>query len=149
MVIVGVVLQFFCVIFEIPTGIVADSYSRKYSIIIGFIMTGIGFLIEGFMPNFIFLLIAQAIWGIGSTFISGSLQAWIVDEEKDINLDKVFCEVRNMNKLSRHRNNIIYCYWEYKRTPANCYKWFFVYSICTLFNNNNARIEFYRDKTKI
>lgn len=90
MVIVGVVLQFFCVIFEIPTGIVADSYSRKYSIIIGFIMTGIGFLIEGFMPNFIFLLIAQAIWGIGSTFISGSLQAWIVDEEKDVNLDKVF-----------------------------------------------------------
>lgn len=90
MVLVGVMLQFFCVVFEIPTGIVADSYSRKNSVIIGFIMVGIGFLIEGLIPHFISLLAAQAIWGIGSTFISGSLQAWIVDEERGFDLDKLF-----------------------------------------------------------
>lgn len=90
MVMTGVVLQLFCVCFEIPTGIVADRYSRKISAVIGFSITGIGFLIEGAIPHFMAILAAQAIWGIGSTFISGSLQAWVVDEEESVELNKLF-----------------------------------------------------------
>ena len=41
---------------------------------------GSGFALEGAIPEFAAVLAAQAIWGIGYTFISGALEAWIADE---------------------------------------------------------------------
>lgn len=67
-------------LFEIPTGIVADLYSRRLSIIIGLVLLGVGLLIEGVFPFFSAILLAQVIAGIGATFISGATQAWIADE---------------------------------------------------------------------
>lgn len=80
LVLVGTVLELSVFLFEIPTGVVADLKSRKLSIIIGYFLIGIGFLMEGFFPYFITVLIAQVAWGIGYTFTSGSQQAWIADE---------------------------------------------------------------------
>ena len=50
LILVGTALEVSAFVFEVPTGIVADVYSRKLSIIIGYILMGIGFLIEGFFP---------------------------------------------------------------------------------------------------
>ena len=47
LVLVGTTLEVSIFIFEIPTGVVADLYSRRLSIIIGFFLTGIGFLVMG------------------------------------------------------------------------------------------------------
>ncbi len=80
LVIVGVVLESMTLFFEIPTGVVADLYSRRLSVIIGFCLTGVGFLIEGMMPTFGGVLTAQVFWGIGFTFFSGAEAAWITDE---------------------------------------------------------------------
>ncbi len=44
LVLVGTVLEATCFLFEVPTGIVADLYSRRLSIIIGFVLIGTGFL---------------------------------------------------------------------------------------------------------
>lgn len=52
LVLVGTVLETSCFVFEIPTGIVADLYSRKRSIIIGVFLYGLGFLMEGSLPWF-------------------------------------------------------------------------------------------------
>jgi DHA3 family tetracycline resistance protein-like MFS transporter len=59
---------------------VADVYSRRLSIIIGFFLIGIGMLIEGLFPVFGAIVLAQAVWGIGATFTSGASEAWITDE---------------------------------------------------------------------
>jgi DHA3 family tetracycline resistance protein-like MFS transporter len=67
-------------LFEIPTGVVADVYGRRLSVIIGYVLTGIGALIEGIFPVFGPVLLAQVVWGIGFTFISGARDAWIADE---------------------------------------------------------------------
>lgn len=67
-------------VFEIPTGLVADVYSRRLSVIIGYALIGIGALIEGIFPIYALVLFAQVIWGIGHTFISGAQDAWIADE---------------------------------------------------------------------
>ena len=90
LILVGTTLELACFIFEIPTGIVADVYSRKLSIVIGAVLTGVGFILEGSISSFIFVLVAQIVWGLGSTFISGSLEAWIAEEEKNKDLDEIY-----------------------------------------------------------
>ena len=90
LILVGTTLVLACFIFEIPTGIVADVYSRKLSIVIGGVLTGVGFILEGSISSFVFVLVAQIVWGLGSTFISGSLEAWIAEEEKNKDLDEIY-----------------------------------------------------------
>ncbi|MEV0794343.1 MFS transporter [Kribbella sp. NPDC050459] len=80
MVLVGTTLEVACFLFEIPTGIVADLYSRRLSIVIGFLLIGAGFLLQGLVPAFLAILAAQVLWGVGFTFTSGADQAWITDE---------------------------------------------------------------------
>jgi MFS transporter, DHA3 family, tetracycline resistance protein len=80
LVLVGTVLEATVFIFEIPTGILSDLKSRKLSVVIGFFLIGIGFIIEGMFPIFTAVILSQIIWGIGYTFTSGSHQAWIADE---------------------------------------------------------------------
>jgi hypothetical protein len=74
----------------VPTGIVADLYSRKLSVIIGVVLVGAGFMFEGLNPTFAGVLIAQVIWGIGYTFISGAREAWVADEVGEIDAGTAF-----------------------------------------------------------
>lgn len=80
LVLVGTTLEVSAFLFEIPTGVVADVFSRRLSIIIGYVMMGMGFLVEALFPAFLPILLAQVIWGLGYTFTSGATQAWITDE---------------------------------------------------------------------
>ena len=47
---------------------------------LGFFLLGCGFIVEGSLPLFEALLVAQVIMGLGYTFLSGATSAWIVDE---------------------------------------------------------------------
>jgi MFS transporter, DHA3 family, tetracycline resistance protein len=80
LVLVGTALELAAFLFEIPTGVVADVYSRRLSIVIGFTLIGMGFLLEGALPLFATILLAQVLWGIGWTFTSGAREAWLADE---------------------------------------------------------------------
>lgn len=80
LVLVGTVLEGVYFLFQIPTGVLADVYSRKWSVIIGVVLTGIGFVVEGITPTFAGVLVAMVLWGIGATFVDGALEAWITDE---------------------------------------------------------------------
>jgi MFS transporter, DHA3 family, tetracycline resistance protein len=90
LILVGTTLEISAFVFEVPTGIVADVYSRRLSIIIGYILMGVGFLVEGFFPSFLPILLAQVIWGLGYTFTSGATQAWISDEIGEDDANKLF-----------------------------------------------------------
>jgi DHA3 family tetracycline resistance protein-like MFS transporter len=50
LVLMGTILEASIFLFEIPTGIVADVKSRRVSVIIGYILMGLGFIIEGLVP---------------------------------------------------------------------------------------------------
>lgn len=80
MVVVGTVLEGVTFAFEIPTGVVADRYSRRVSVLIGVAVVGAGFLLQGLATGFATVLLAQLVWGAGFTFISGSDEAWLADE---------------------------------------------------------------------
>ncbi|MBL8120560.1 MAG: MFS transporter, partial [Anaerolineae bacterium] len=86
LVLVGTVLELSIFLFEIPTGVVADVYSRRLSMVIGLVLIGAGFMLEGSTATFGAVLGSQVLWGIGYTFTSGATQAWITDEvgEEDV-----------------------------------------------------------------
>ncbi len=90
LILVGTALEVSAFVFEVPTGIVADVYSRRLSIVIGYVLMGLGFLVEGFFPAFLTILLAQVIWGLGYTFTSGATQAWITDEVGEEDANKLF-----------------------------------------------------------
>ncbi len=77
---VGTALELTVFVFEIPTGVYADTRGRRKSIIIGTFLVGIGFALEGSVPLFWAVVLGQVIWGIGYTFESGAVQAWLSDE---------------------------------------------------------------------
>lgn len=96
LILVGTTLELSAFLFEVPTGIVADVYSRRLSIIIGYVLMGMGFLVEGFFPFFITILLAQVIWGLGYTFTSGATQAWISDEIGEDSANQLFLRARQL-----------------------------------------------------
>lgn len=100
LVLVGTTLEISAFVFEIPTGVVADVFSRRLSIIIGYVLMGIGFLVEGFFPAFLPILLAQVIWGLGYTFTSGATQAWISDEVGEEKANQLFLRATRVGLIA-------------------------------------------------
>ncbi|MFZ5823544.1 MAG: MFS transporter, partial [Bacillota bacterium] len=50
LVLVGTAVEVAVVLFEVPTGVVADSYSRRLSLIIGTFVMAAAYLLEGSVP---------------------------------------------------------------------------------------------------
>ncbi|MBW4437316.1 MAG: MFS transporter [Pleurocapsa minor GSE-CHR-MK-17-07R] len=80
LVLAGTMLEVTIFVCEIPTGIVADLYSRRLSCIIGFAMIGVAYVVMGAIPAFGAILVGHFLWGLGYTFTSGAYDAWLVDE---------------------------------------------------------------------
>ena len=99
LVLVGTALEITAFVFEVPTGVVADIYSRRLSVIIGTFLFGIGFIVEASFPIFGFIIIAQVIWGTAWTFISGAHSAWITDEVGVDNVGPIFLRSSQLNML--------------------------------------------------
>ena len=99
LVLVGTTLELTAFLFEIPTGVVADLRSRRLSVIIGFALLGAGFLLEGALPRFESLLVAQVIMGLGYTFLSGATSAWIVDEVGQARATDAFLRASQLSQL--------------------------------------------------
>ena len=80
LVLLGTALEATVLLFEVPTGVVADTVSRRRSVIVGMLLVGAGFVLEGAIPSFGTILLAQVVWGLGWTFTSGADVAWLADE---------------------------------------------------------------------
>lgn len=65
---------------EVPTGVMADTISRKGSIVTAHALTGAGMLATGLVTDFPALVATQMLWGLGWTFTSGAEVAWLSDE---------------------------------------------------------------------
>jgi MFS family permease len=71
------------VLFEIPTGVVADRWGRRASFLCGTLTlaatTGLYVLLWQLHSPFIWWAIVSALLGLGFTFFSGATEAWLVD----------------------------------------------------------------------
>lgn len=66
-------------IFELPTGAVADIFGRKISVIISYIIYGFSLIILPFIKNFYILLFLFLLLGLSITFSSGAYESLVVD----------------------------------------------------------------------
>jgi DHA3 family tetracycline resistance protein-like MFS transporter len=87
---IGTVIMVTGLLFEVPTGIVADLYSRRLSVIIGGVLIGVCYVLTGSFPFYTVALVAALIEAIGDTFVSGALDAWITDEVGTERVGQVF-----------------------------------------------------------
>lgn len=82
------------ILMEMPTGSFADKFGRHRSISISCFLLGISFFAYFLANGFWFFILAEVIAGLGKTFSSGALEAWVVDSLKANNLghlkEKVF-----------------------------------------------------------
>jgi MFS family permease len=88
------------VLFEVPTGVIADTRGRRTSYLLGTLTLTISTLLylwmwQVFAPFWAWAL-ASALLGLGFTFFSGAVEAWLVDALSfsgfDGNLESVFAK---------------------------------------------------------
>ena len=82
---IGQVLLFDAVFFgssllsEVPTGVVADRYGRKTSMVSGSLVISVGFLVFALAGTLPILLSAYVLFGVGSALMSGADDAYLFD----------------------------------------------------------------------
>lgn len=99
LVLVGTVLEGTILLFEVPTGVIADTFSRRLSMILGTFIAGCSFFLYGFIPAFWAVIVGQVIWGIGYTFTSGATQAWLADEIGAENVGRIYIQSGQVNRI--------------------------------------------------
>jgi DHA3 family tetracycline resistance protein-like MFS transporter len=80
LILMGTAMEAAVFAFEVPTGVVADTYGRKLSLDIGFLGMGVAWLLVGVVSAPWAIIALWATWGVAYTFTSGAYQAWITDE---------------------------------------------------------------------
>jgi DHA3 family tetracycline resistance protein-like MFS transporter len=80
LVLMGTAMEAAVFLFEVPTGVVADTYSRKLSLIVGYLGMGSTWVAVGFVSTPWIVIVLWALWGIAYTFTSGAEEAWLADE---------------------------------------------------------------------
>jgi DHA3 family tetracycline resistance protein-like MFS transporter len=100
LVLVGTVMELAIFFFEVPTGIVADVYSRRLSIVLGTAIMGLGFILVAASGSAVAVLAAYAVWGLGYTFTSGAMDAWLGDEVGDERLARVYLRGAQVGRVA-------------------------------------------------
>ena len=77
---IGAALEGAAFLLEVPTGVVADVYSRRRSVILGCLCLGVAMALVAAFPMFWALVLTQVVSAAGYTFLSGAQQAWLADE---------------------------------------------------------------------
>ncbi len=78
--VLGTALVLSILVAETPTGVIADLYSRKYSVVAAYVVMGTAMALGPVTELFGVLLVWQVLWGIGWTLQSGAATAWMTDE---------------------------------------------------------------------
>jgi DHA3 family tetracycline resistance protein-like MFS transporter len=90
LVLMGTVMEATIFVSEIPTGVLADTYSRRASIVVSFFVQGAAIVVVGLAAQPAVAIAAWGLWGFGYTFMSGAYQAWITDEVGTDRVGSVF-----------------------------------------------------------
>src|SRR6185295_2534520 len=80
LVLLGTILEGTYLLCEVPTGVVADTISRRLSVVIGLVGSGLAFALLGIAHSFLVAAISQVLWGVFASFQSGADVAWLTDE---------------------------------------------------------------------
>ncbi|WP_256328097.1 MFS transporter [Prauserella marina] len=81
------------VVAEVPTGALADRFSRRSSLVAGGVLQAAGYLLWTAWPGFTAFAAGFVLWGLGATLVSGALEALIYDGLAEVGAQKHFTRV--------------------------------------------------------
>jgi DHA3 family tetracycline resistance protein-like MFS transporter len=90
LILMGTAMETMVFIGEVPTGVVADTYSRRLSVIVGFLGMGAAIVGVGLSSTPWLVIALWGGWGFAYTFQSGAYEAWIADEVGPQNVGSLF-----------------------------------------------------------
>lgn len=67
-------------VLEIPSGAWADTYSRRKLLVLGAVLSGLGYAAWITLPSFAGFALGFVLWGTSSALISGTFEAFVYDE---------------------------------------------------------------------
>lgn len=88
---------------EVPTGLLADRFGQKWSLVLGYMLGAIGLFLVLLFPTTIGLYIGTAIQGLAASFVSGSEEALLyesVKHEKQDNFQKIYGRFLSNGQIS-------------------------------------------------
>jgi len=100
LVLVGTALETSYFIWEIPTGVLADTFSRRLSVIAGTGIIGIGWMGQGLVPIFIAIAGFEILRGLGEAFTHGAIEAWVAGEVGDDALEGLFLRETQLTQVA-------------------------------------------------
>jgi MFS family permease len=80
-------------VLEVPSGAIADKFSRKYVLMIAMLFQAVAFMCWLMLPSFWGFLVGFVLWGINSALTSGTEEALVYDELKRAKLEKQYTKV--------------------------------------------------------
>ncbi|KKU90971.1 MAG: Major facilitator superfamily [Microgenomates group bacterium GW2011_GWA1_48_10] len=97
-------LMFWAFVLEIPTGVIADRFGRKISVVLGCFITFLSFLLYGTIPNFSAFLLAEFFAAAGLALMSGASEALLYDslreEKKETKFKNIFGRSFSLGQVS-------------------------------------------------
>ncbi len=100
LVLVGTALEASYFLFEIPTGVLADTFSRRMSVILGLAIVGLAWSGQGLIPTFAAIAAFAFVGGIGEAFVHGATEAWIAGEVGDDALSALFLRETQFSQVA-------------------------------------------------
>lgn len=91
-----------CCIFDIPTGILADSWGKKKCIVISCLIVSLSFLTYSIADNLLICILSEILLACGFCFGNGALQAWAINTTPDMDekkLGKLFAQEQIFRSL--------------------------------------------------
>lgn len=84
-------------LFEFPTGLFADKYGRKKSVIVSYLLLTAIYILWSLNKNFPLMLLLSILWGIAYTFQSGAKDSLMIDgltlSDQDKKRDRIFSRI--------------------------------------------------------
>lgn len=78
------------VLLEVPTGILADNWSRKHMLSLGYLLHALCFVLWFFSEGFGLFALGFILWGISEAFCSGSYEGLLFDTLKEMGREDEF-----------------------------------------------------------
>lgn len=96
----------FSILFEIPSGILADRWSRRNMLVIASFVEGLCFFIWSFSQSFSLFAVGFFFWAIGNAFVSGTEESLIYDNLKSKNREDQFSKIYGRSRFFANVGNL-------------------------------------------
>jgi DHA3 family tetracycline resistance protein-like MFS transporter len=100
LVLVGTALEASYFVWEIPTGVLADTFSRRMSVILGTGIIYLAWLGQGLVPVFAAIAGFEILRGLGEAFTHGAVEAWVAGECGDDGLEALFLRETQLTRVA-------------------------------------------------